>query len=355
MGQRYIRALNASSVLATAKHFPGHGDTDQDSHRTLPSLAHSRERLESVELIPFRAAVAAGIGSIMTAHVAIPSVDPSRLPATLSSHVLTGLMREDLHFSGLVVTDSMEMKAIARDFGTVAGVQMAIAAGADQVLVSHQPEQQSEAYLALIQAFQRGKISSPRVREALNRIRQTKAGLSKSFYSLAEADRIEANRLAQKIWLSAVAGIGATEKLPVLDSVVLVTFGANRRSEPEPHPLAAAFGEQLHAHLRLDRNPSSNEVAEVHRASKGYPLVVALDRALADPAQLTVLYRPWTDGPTVALALASPYDLRRLPVDAIGLTAFDPSPEAMAPLVAVLRGDAPLRGRWPVSLDVERH
>ncbi len=357
LGQHYIRGLQGSGVLATAKHFPGHGDTHQDSHKTLPSVEHPRGRLESVELVPFRAAVAAEVAAIMTAHVLFPAIEPSGLPATLSKNVLTGIIREELDYTGLVVTDSMEMQAIAQGFGTVTGAQMAIAAGADQVLVSHHADQQRDTYLALVAAFDQGTIAPARIRAGLDRVRETKSRMPQGNTQITDSQREEARSLATTLWLRAVAGTGAVDRLPVQDPVVLITFGdqpetteAEDRQVSSDNPLAHAFGDQLHRHLTLPRDPSPNQVAEVHRLSQSHPLVVALDRAGAHPAQLTVLARPWTDGPSVALALSSPYDLRRLPVDAIGLTGFDPSPEAMPALVAVLRGRAPLVGQWPVTI-----
>lgn len=358
LGQHYIRGLQSAGVMAVAKHFPGHGDTQQDSHKTLPSVSHARERLESVELVPFRAAVAAEVGGIMTAHVTFPAIEPSGMPATLSRSALTDLLRNELDFQGLVITDSMEMQAIQQTFGTVTGAKMAVAAGADQVLVSHHADQQHDSYLALVAAFNHGEISSSRIRDALNRVREAKLRLQRPSRRLTDEERQEAQRLAESIWARAVAGTGALAKLPITEPAVLVSFGdqteateAEDKQEHLRHPLAQALGDQLLRHWTLPRDPSANEVAGVHQAARGQVLIVALDRAALHPAQLTVLNRPWTDGTSVAIALSSPYDLRRLPVDAVGLTGFDPSPEAMVPLVAVLRGQAPLTGRWPVRLD----
>ncbi len=358
LGQTVVRALQRGGVLATGKHFPGHGDTRQDSHRTLPSVDHPRAHLESVELVPFRAAVASGIGALMTAHVVFSALEPSGLPATLSPRVLTQLARDEMNFSGLMVTDSMGMQAIAEGWGVVRGAELAVAAGADQVLLSHLTDHQAETYRALAQAFRSGHIPVTRFREALDRVRETKARIHRPTGSLSDAERAEAAALARDIWRGAVAGIGALERLPIADSVVLVTFGdhpdvteAEDAAETPRHPLARALGDQLARHFALARDPSPSAVADVHRASRGFPLVVALDRGLAHPAQLTVLNRTWTDGPTIALALSSPYDLRRLPVGTAGLTGFDPSPEAMEALAAVLRGDAPVAGAWPITLN----
>ncbi|MFD1954686.1 glycoside hydrolase family 3 N-terminal domain-containing protein [Paenibacillus thailandensis] len=126
LGTAAVRGYQASGIAATVKHFPGHGDTDIDSHHSLPTLPHGRERLEAIELPPFRAAIAAGTDAIMTAHVSLPKLDPSGLPSTLSAPVLTGLLREELGYDGVVVTDCLEMDAINKLFGPGQGAVMAL-------------------------------------------------------------------------------------------------------------------------------------------------------------------------------------------------------------------------------------
>ena len=135
----YVEGLAAGGMIAAVKHFPGHGDTDVDSHLALPVIRHSRERLEAVELPPFRAGIAAGAGAVMTAHVALPALDPDvRNPATFSAPIATALLRDDLGFDGLVFTDSMRMRAITRMLPPAGAAARAVAAGHDVVL--HSPD-----------------------------------------------------------------------------------------------------------------------------------------------------------------------------------------------------------------------
>src|SRR5690606_667232 len=134
LGAAFIRGQQEEGVISTAKHFPGHGDTDTDSHIALPRADHPRVRLDQVELVPFRAAIAAGVDAIMTAHVTFPSIDPTPgLPATLSHRVLTGLLREELGHEGLIVTDAMEMQAITANFGIAEAAVRAVEAVGDMV------------------------------------------------------------------------------------------------------------------------------------------------------------------------------------------------------------------------------
>ncbi|MFN5698947.1 MAG: glycoside hydrolase family 3 N-terminal domain-containing protein, partial [Cyanobacteriota bacterium] len=151
----FTRGAQAEGVLCCAKHFPGHGDTSSDSHLELPLLPHRRERLETIELPPFRAAIAAGVASVMTAHLLLPELDPER-PATLSAAVLSNLLRGELGFEGLVVTDALVMEAIAGQYGAGEAAVMALEAGADLVLM---PADADAAIDAIVAAVQEGRLT----------------------------------------------------------------------------------------------------------------------------------------------------------------------------------------------------
>jgi beta-glucosidase len=151
----FVRGAQAEGVLCCAKHFPGHGDTATDSHLELPLLPHSRERLEAVELPPFRAAIAAGVASVMTGHLMLPALDPQR-PATLSAAVLSTLLRQELGFGGLVVTDALVMEAITAHHGAGEAAVLALEAGADLVLM---PADADAAMAAIIAAVESGRLS----------------------------------------------------------------------------------------------------------------------------------------------------------------------------------------------------
>ena len=161
----FVRGCQSEGVLACAKHFPGHGDTSADSHLELPELPHSRERLEQIELPPFRAAIEAGVGSVMTAHLRLPSLDSER-PATLSAAVLTQLLRRDLQFPGLVVTDALVMEAISQHYGSGEAAVLAFEAGADLILM---PADAWGALAGLEAAVTSGRISSQRLQQSLER------------------------------------------------------------------------------------------------------------------------------------------------------------------------------------------
>lgn len=165
-----VRGFAAGGVLACAKHFPGHGDTHQDSHYDLPTVDATLPDLEARELLPFRAAIAAGVPAIMTAHIRFPAVDPTGVPATLSRIWLTDILRGRLGFAGLVVTDCLEMKAVADHWGTPRAAVLAAIAGADLLLVCHTPARQRETRDALLAAVRSGELPEARVSEAAERV-----------------------------------------------------------------------------------------------------------------------------------------------------------------------------------------
>lgn len=169
LGAAVVRGLQGGGVAACAKHFPGHGDTDEDSHHTLPVVRHGRARLEAVELPPFATAIAAGVAMVMTAHVVYPALDPER-PATLSPAIVTGLLRERLGFDGVVATDDLEMAAIAARFGWEEAVVMAVEAGCDLLLVCHDAARQRRAIAALRAAVAEGRLPADRIAASLARI-----------------------------------------------------------------------------------------------------------------------------------------------------------------------------------------
>jgi beta-glucosidase-like glycosyl hydrolase len=180
MGVAYMRGIQAGGMLATAKHFPGHGDTSVDTHLGLAIIEHPREHLDRVELPPFRAAADAGIDAFMTTHIILPALDPTPgIPATLSRPILTGLLRGEMKFDGLIFTDSMAMNAISKNFGVDQAAVMAVKAGADFVL--HPPDEDA-AFRGIKAAVESGEIPRAQVDQSVERILRAKArlGLHKS-------------------------------------------------------------------------------------------------------------------------------------------------------------------------------
>ncbi|HEX6463369.1 MAG TPA: beta-N-acetylhexosaminidase [Vicinamibacterales bacterium] len=174
LGSIIIRTLQREGIAACGKHFPGHGDTSVDSHFDLPLVEHPPDRLEAVELVPFEAAIAAGVASIMTAHILVPSLDEEN-PATLSPSIVDRLLKQTLGYQGLVLSDDLEMKAISGRYGHSDATVRAIRAGCDAVLMcAPKPEEQMAALEAIIYAIERGELPLKRVEDALTRHRRVK-------------------------------------------------------------------------------------------------------------------------------------------------------------------------------------
>lgn len=169
LGAEFIRALQDSGVAACAKHFPGHGDTSLDSHLVLPRLSHDRARLDEVELLPFRAAISAGVAAIMTAHVVFDAIEPNT-PATLSRAAVDGVLREELGFDGLVISDDLDMKAISDRFEVGAAAVGAINAGCDLLLCCRNPVNRDRALTALTDAIFTNALAPARVSRSHQRI-----------------------------------------------------------------------------------------------------------------------------------------------------------------------------------------
>ncbi len=198
-GLQMASGLQTGGVVCAVKHFPGHGDTDTDSHLALPSVNKSYAQLKQFELVPFKAAVEAKIPVVMTAHIMFPKID-SKYPATMSHKILTGILRQDLGFDGIIITDDLEMAAIRKNFGIVNGALSAINAGADMVCISVY----SDGADQICDAFVRN-LSRPRLEESVLRILKAKAsvcGNTQDNYSSKEVTSLikEYNSLMKKFW-----------------------------------------------------------------------------------------------------------------------------------------------------------
>jgi beta-N-acetylhexosaminidase len=173
LGAAMIQGLQQEGVAASAKHFPGHGDTDLDSHFDLPAVSHSRSRLDDVELRPFRKAIEVGVATVMTAHVVVRELDPE-LPATLSPRVIDGLLRRELRYEGVIVSDDLEMQAVSKTWGSAGAAVLAARAGCDVLPLCARPEAQVEAVEGLVRATESGAISWAAMDDACGRIRRLK-------------------------------------------------------------------------------------------------------------------------------------------------------------------------------------
>jgi len=174
LGAAAIQGFAEAGILATAKHFPGHGETAADSHRTLPESPQSPERWRAVEFVPFRRAIQAGVPVVMVAHLACPALDPGS-PSSLSRRIITGILRDELGYDGVVASDDLTMEAIAERLDPGEAAVRFLEAGGDLALICHDPERQRAALAAVEAAVEAGRLSEARLAASLGRIRRLRA------------------------------------------------------------------------------------------------------------------------------------------------------------------------------------
>ena len=357
---RMIRGLLDGGVLCSAKHFPGHGDTDTDSHLALPCVDKSMEELERTELLPFREAVRAGVPAVMTTHILFPQLEPEHLPATMSRRIMTGLLREQMGFDGLIVSDCMEMRAIKDHFGTVNGVGAAMAAGVDLVVISHDTLLSGQAARAAEQAVAEGRLSAAEMQASVQRILALKEkwvdGMPEGGFDF-DAARRENEALLQKTITEVHRPAGGR---PALGSAPLcISCPAYRTSlvgnvdAGETNRFGDGMARALHGSAAaMQPEPGREEIAAlVELARRHTSAVVGTFNGRLRRGQLELVARLAEAGvPTVAVALRGPYDLAGLPESVWTLAAFEYTEQSIRAVARVLRGEAEPTGRLPVTL-----
>lgn len=363
-----VAGYQARGILACAKHFPGHGDTHLDSHVAMPVVAHDRERLDGVELVPFRAVIAAGVASVMSAHLLAPALDPSR-PATLSAPILTDLLRGELGFDGLTVTDAMPMGAISRAWDEGEAAIAAINAGADVVLGGRGLARHRRVHRALLAAVRDGRIPRARFVDALARVARAKARIatSESGGRVGTAgDRARALALARR---SITIVRDDPQILPLArdlgDRLVVLSPAGSRATKMELwHARPSALGAEIADRVRgavdipISYPLSRSERAAVTRAARrAEVIVVGTLNAAIDPSQLTLVRRlcEETKARVVVVALRGPYDVLRMPWAPTVVCAYSSAAPSVRAVAEVLTGEQLARGALPVALPLPRH
>ncbi|HLH39252.1 MAG TPA: glycoside hydrolase family 3 protein [Bryobacteraceae bacterium] len=347
-------------VLVTAKHFPGHGDTNIDSHLGLARLDASRERMNEVELKPFQAAIAHGVDAIMTAHMAVPAIEPEEIPATASPKVLTGLLRNELGFNGLIVTDALDMLGFARQFDSGDGSVRALEAGADVLLMPPDPE---KAIHAVLRAIERGQLSRQRIDDSVMRILAAKVRAGVIQKKLVDVDEVsdaldsgDAGARVQQMSDRAMTLVRNDQTLVPLanpnQACLAVVVGAR----------LSQYGQQMAAEFR-HRAPN----ARVTFVDPSMPLA-AMNDAFGDPSSCSAVViavfstggplngdvprfvDKLTESPSVLVAMGSPYVLGDFPRAQADLAAFSPTPPSEVSAVKALFGEIAIEGHLPVTI-----
>jgi len=355
-------------VLVTVKHFPGHGDTAADSHIGLARLEAPLERIESVELAPFRAAIANGVDAVMTAHLSVPALDPVDQPATVSSKIVSGVLRTELNFHGIIVTDAMDMQGLTSLFNTAEASVRAIEAGTDVLLM---PGRAEEAISGVLAAVESGRIKHQRIDESVAKVLQAKVelGLSRkrivNLEGIAETvDTPEAEERAQQVSDRALTLVkDDKDSVPLRnpDRICLIVLTENRRGQQglklieEVKKRAPGMTTIL-----VDPLTSKADLADISAKTAGFTQVIVAAyvtvSAYRGNVALAGNYPDFLNSliagkiPVTLVALGNPYLVRSFPSVATYLTTYSPTATSEISVAKALFGEIPIGGRLPVTI-----
>ncbi|GGF88055.1 beta-N-acetylhexosaminidase [Paenibacillus aceti] len=377
-GVAATRGYQDQGVSATVKHFPGHGDTAVDTHLGLAVVPHDKERLRNIELLPFRRAIEAGADAIMTAHVIFPAFEPEEIPATLSHRVLTELLREEMNFEGVIVTDCLEMHAISKSCGVAEGAVRAIEAGADLILVSHTLTDQVAALEAVREAVLSGRISEDRINESLERVLELKA---KRIAAAADAE-VETNRLSVSVPLTPQAESEALLREAAERSVTLVHDSGNlplskdestlviwpelrhrtEVDEPSVHQYTLYNALQPYSNnislSVIGTRPEEEEVLEVLKRSTDFEQIVVVTYTAEGEipegqSHLVNALIRMHGSKVVVVSTRNPYDLKSFKDVGTYICLYENRQFSLDAVAKVLMGKLTAKGKLPVSLNLD--
>jgi beta-N-acetylhexosaminidase len=355
-------------ILVTAKHFPGHGDTAVDSHMGLPVLNLDRARMDAIELVPFKAAVQAGVDSIMSAHMAVPAVDPEGVPATVSNKVLTGIIRSDLGFKGLIVTDAMDMAGLAKQYSSGEAAVRALEAGVDVLLMPPDPDAVVKSVLAAIKS---GRLTEKRITESVTRILAAKVRVGLHRKKLVDLEDISDTIESDEFFASAQTAADRAVTVVKNEGPVLpLTTPANAcfwvLSESRYGQAGRRVADEIRSRERgarvtqLDTLVPPIEIDDLltKAGSCGTHAVMAFvsvaayrgNVALGGSYPYLLEKLMASNTPVVLVALGNPYLLRSFPNVRGYMATFSTAPTAEVAAVKALFGEIATTGRMPVSI-----
>lgn len=358
-----VEGLQAAGVAATAKHFPGHGDTATDSHYGTPILPHGEARLEQVEWSPFGAAIEAGTRLVMTAHVALPEVDAvPNLPATLSRYLMSHVLREKLGFEGVIISDAMGMGAIDNWF---VDMMAAVLAGVDLLLLDGDAERQATVYQNLLHAARRGIFEKTELAASARRIQNLKSWVAAQAQPAFEVvGCVEHQALARRVARESVTLVKDDAallplRLPAEARVAVIT---PLPADLTPADTSSRFVCGLADAVRryhpsvtdyiVSHHPTESEIAAVREQALECDLIlVGTLNAFAQPEQAALVHvLVETEVPLIAIAMRMPYDLQAFPNVQTYLCTYSLHEPSMEAAAQALWGEIPIRGRLPTSI-----
>ena len=358
MGEWFVRGQQEMGVMSVAKHFPGHGDTQTDSHFGMPTITADMARLDEVELVPFRQVIGSGIDAIMTAHIALPRIgERADLPATLSRRILTDLLRERLKFAGVIVTDGLEMQGIVQRFGSGRAAVLAVVAGADMPMVLWSDQAKEEVYQALLGAVRTGEIGSARLDQSVRRILTAKAHRGLFGRTLEPLDQVIKSGNRNDVHLQVADRIAQAAVTLVRNHGDILPMRAEARVVvmAPPGPFARRLSEFPHVRVILTPySPRREERVQIAArlaalaAEADLVMAVVVNRYHVDMVRALKLAVPRT--PLALLSFASPYYLRQVPQAEAYVCTYSFLDSAQNAAAEAVLGKQPMRGRLPVSI-----
>ncbi len=354
--------------MTTAKHFPGHGDTATDTHLNLATIGGDRQRLEQVEWAPFRAAIQSGTDSVMTAHIAVPALDDPDIPATLSPKILNGILREELGFKGIVVTDALEMGGIAKGFSVGEAAVRSLLAGADVLLMPPDGEAAIDAVAAAVRS---GHISQKTIDESVMRVLTAKAHLGLATNKLVDLEAvhsvvnlIESNAAAQLICDRSVTMVRNENNFvplkPAGDTAYFILTENSTSVEGQAFALEVRRRSVTANISILDSKMSDADLqSAVERAAQASQYVVVAFASVAAYRGSVALGGGFpqlvqnlsaTKKPVALIAMGNPYLLRNFPDVAAYMTTYSTVPPSEISAVKALFGEIPIGGKLPISI-----
>jgi beta-N-acetylhexosaminidase len=351
LGAALIHGLQSENVIAVAKHFPGHGDTHVDSHHGVPVVTHSLDELQAIDLQPFRAAIKARVGAIMSAHVVYDALDCTR-PATLSNVIMTGLLRNALGFDGLILTDAMDMHAVARH-GAAHAVDLALRAGADIAVLANLPD-----HLSLTR-----QITARERPDAIARIDAARARLPRELPPLSIVGCAEHRQIARTIAEAAITLVNDDGQLPLRPhDDALIAVITPTPADLTPADTSSAVTIQLadaiqRRHRRvqgytLPRHATDGQIAAlVNAVGDAERVIVGTICAERDPAQTALVHALIARGvQPIVVSMRTPYDIAAFPNIQTYLCSYSIRPAAIEAAARVLFGEIAARGVVPCAL-----
>ncbi|WP_047984451.1 glycoside hydrolase family 3 protein [Ornithinibacillus californiensis] len=371
-GKQAVKGMQDAGVITTLKHFPGHGDTNVDSHLDLPTISHGMERLKEIELKPFVDVIEQGADTIMSAHVYFPAIeDQENVPATLSRKVITGLLREELGFNGVVTTDCMEMNAISEGIGTAEGGVEALKAGIDLIMISHLQSRQYETLNLVEEAILSGEISESIVDEAYQRVMELKDkyltwdDITLDAHPVVSSDvgakihEVEANEI-YKQGITIVKNEGLLPLQADDSDRVLVVYPKNSYAMQVEDKRYSTFslGEavsKIHKYtevMELSNPPTTEELNQLREIAKDFKaVIVGTLSAKPNDQQVKMVEELYKENSNVVvIATRSPYDIAYLPDIPAYIATYEFTTPALQIAAEAIFGKVKVKGKLPVTL-----